>query len=70
MFVHIVLNEFEGQSGRRITKTAGEKLRLICTRPSSLPEAKILWSKTTTTTSVYIDYNDRIVVDPDGNNVI
>ena len=45
-------------------KTAGQSLKMICSRPSSLPEAQIIWTKN----GRNIDYNDRVVIDPDGKS--
>ena len=39
--------------------------KMICSRPSSLPEAQIIWTKN----GRNIDYNDRVVIDPDGKPV-
>lgn len=62
-----VLNEFHSLNYPLVTKTAGESMRMICQRPSSFPEADIIWTMRTATAETNIDYNDRVTIDPDGS---
>lgn len=61
----VELRDFENKIVKTEMKTAGQSLKMICSRPSSLPEAQIIWTKN----GRNIDYNDRVVIDPDGKSV-
>lgn len=62
----LALGDFPSTSNSRIARVAGQPLHITCSRPESFPTATILWSKKTSLGWQRVDYNDRVIVDPDG----